>query len=184
MTFSWVQWESLGTDLNVGGKFNLWNSITRPTTLHRLWYLESTHYWWTVYIRCLEVSVSCALIDKMVLFVTLSKCNYYFLAFSTFGYLRWEFCVLVCKGKKFERTNGKCFVNLYFSILEHTNVNCHLCIFYSTCRLFIHELFFGPLGLHLLVWSELGRSTWSPTWLVVDKGAWSTGICIRPTSKR
>ena len=26
------------------------------------------------------------------------------------------------------------------------------------CRLFIHELFFGPLGLHLLVWSELGRS--------------------------
>ena len=29
----------------------------------------------------------------------------------------------------------------------------------TPCRLFIHELFFGPLGLHLLVWSELG---WSP----------------------
>ena len=28
----------------------------------------------------------------------------------------------------------------------------------TSCRLFIHELFFGPLGLHLLVWSELGRS--------------------------
>ena len=28
----------------------------------------------------------------------------------------------------------------------------------TPCRLFIHELFFGPLGLHLLVWSELGRS--------------------------
>ena len=26
------------------------------------------------------------------------------------------------------------------------------------CRLFIHEVFFGPLGLHLRVWSELGRS--------------------------
>ena len=28
----------------------------------------------------------------------------------------------------------------------------------TPCRLFIHELSFGPLGLHLLVWSELGRS--------------------------
>ena len=28
----------------------------------------------------------------------------------------------------------------------------------TPCRLFIHKLFFGPLGLHLLVWSELGRS--------------------------
>ena len=25
-------------------------------------------------------------------------------------------------------------------------------------RLFIHEVFFGPLGLHIRVWSELGRS--------------------------
>ena len=28
----------------------------------------------------------------------------------------------------------------------------------TPCRLFIHELFFEPLGLHLLVRSELGRS--------------------------
>ena len=28
------------------------------------------------------------------------------------------------------------------------------------CKLFIYEIFFGPLGLHLRVWSELGR--WSP----------------------
>jgi hypothetical protein len=29
----------------------------------------------------------------------------------------------------------------------------------TPCRLFTHEVFFGPLGLHLRVWSELG---WSP----------------------
>jgi hypothetical protein len=29
----------------------------------------------------------------------------------------------------------------------------------TPCRLFIHEVFFGPLGLHLRVWSELGCST-------------------------
>ena len=28
----------------------------------------------------------------------------------------------------------------------------------SPCRVFIHEVFFGPLGLHLSVWSELERS--------------------------
>jgi len=28
----------------------------------------------------------------------------------------------------------------------------------TPCRLFIHELFLGPLGLHLLVWSELRPS--------------------------
>ena len=28
----------------------------------------------------------------------------------------------------------------------------------TPCRLFIHEIFFGLLGLHLRVWSELGRS--------------------------
>jgi hypothetical protein len=28
----------------------------------------------------------------------------------------------------------------------------------TPCRLFVHELFLGPLGLHLLVWNELGRS--------------------------
>ena len=28
----------------------------------------------------------------------------------------------------------------------------------TPCRLFIHEIFFGPLGLHLRVWSELRRS--------------------------
>ena len=28
----------------------------------------------------------------------------------------------------------------------------------TPCRLYIHEVFFGPLGLHLCVWSELGRS--------------------------
>ena len=28
------------------------------------------------------------------------------------------------------------------------------------------------------------KSTWSPTWQVVDKGAWFTGICVRPTFKR
>ena len=27
----------------------------------------------------------------------------------------------------------------------------------NPCGLFIHEVFFGPLGLHLHVWSELGR---------------------------
>jgi hypothetical protein len=30
--------------------------------------------------------------------------------------------------------------------------------FRTPCRLFIHKLFFGPVGLHLLVWSELGLS--------------------------
>ena len=29
----------------------------------------------------------------------------------------------------------------------------------TPCRFFIHEVFFGPLGLHLRMWSELG---WSP----------------------
>ena len=28
----------------------------------------------------------------------------------------------------------------------------------TPCRCFIHEVFFGHLGLHLCVWSELGRS--------------------------
>ena len=28
----------------------------------------------------------------------------------------------------------------------------------TPCRIFIHEVFFGPLGLHLHVWSELERS--------------------------
>ena len=28
----------------------------------------------------------------------------------------------------------------------------------TPCTLFIHKIFFGPLGLHLLGWSELGRS--------------------------
>ena len=28
----------------------------------------------------------------------------------------------------------------------------------TPCRLFIHKVFFGPLGLHLREWSELGRS--------------------------
>ena len=28
----------------------------------------------------------------------------------------------------------------------------------TPCRLFIHEVFFGPLGLHLRVWSERGQS--------------------------
>ena len=28
----------------------------------------------------------------------------------------------------------------------------------TPCRLFIHKLFIGPLGLHLLVWSEVGQS--------------------------
>jgi hypothetical protein len=37
--------------------------------------------------------------------------------------------------------------------LDH-NMPCR-----TLCRLFIHELFLGPLGLHLLVWSEL---EWSP----------------------
>ena len=32
----------------------------------------------------------------------------------------------------------------------------------TPCRLFIHEAFFEPLGLHLGVWSELGRSP--PFW--------------------
>ena len=32
----------------------------------------------------------------------------------------------------------------------------------TPCRLFIHEVFFGSLGLHLGVWSELGRSP--PFW--------------------
>ena len=28
----------------------------------------------------------------------------------------------------------------------------------TSCRLFVHGVFFGPLGLHLRVWIELGRS--------------------------
>ena len=28
------------------------------------------------------------------------------------------------------------------------------------------------------------KSTWSLTWQVVDKGAWSTRICVKPTFKR
>ena len=38
-----------------------------------------------------------------------------------------------------------------------TTMVCH-----APCRLFIHKLFFGPLGLNLQVWSELGRSP--PFW--------------------
>ena len=32
----------------------------------------------------------------------------------------------------------------------------------TPCRLFIYEVFFGPLGLHLHVWNEFGRSP--PFW--------------------
>ena len=28
----------------------------------------------------------------------------------------------------------------------------------TSCKIFIHKVLFGPLGLHLHVWSELGRS--------------------------
>ena len=28
------------------------------------------------------------------------------------------------------------------------------------------------------------KFTWSPTWQVVDKGAWFVGICVTPTSER
>ena len=28
------------------------------------------------------------------------------------------------------------------------------------------------------------KSTWNPTWQTMDKGAWSTGIFVKPTSKR
>ena len=38
---------------------------------------------------------------------------------------------------------------------ETLSIVCHVGL---SCRLFIHEVFFGPLGVHLRVLSELGRS--------------------------
>ena len=61
----------------------------------------------------------------------------------------------------------------------------------TPCRLFIHEVFFGPLGLHLRVWSELGRSP--PFWpMRATRSQWSwafnlvceVALSICPSCKR
>ena len=41
----------------------------------------------------------------------------------------------------------------------------------TPCRLFIHEIFFGSLGLHLRVWSELGRCIFWKHWAEIT--VWS-----------
>jgi len=65
------------------------------------------------------------------------------------------------------RTNDMVCYNLRHACLLKVNLvflaNHETKFFYSpTCRksfkLFTHDSFLGPLGLHLLVWSELGRS--------------------------
>ena len=55
----------------------------------------------------------------------------------------------------------------------------------NSCRLFIHDYCFGPLGLHLLVWSELGRSWpfWPMRdlklhWLHVFNPVWEMAMCL------
>ena len=63
----------------------------------------------------------------------------------------------------------------------------------SPCRLFIHAIFYGPLGLlHLRVWSELGRSvsalsTNESSWIAMVMGlqscVWS-GPSLRFTTTR
>ena len=50
----------------------------------------------------------------------------------------------------------------------------------TLCRLFIHKLFFGPLGLHLLVWSELGRSPPFNQWeLLQGHGHGLSTLCVK-----
>jgi len=43
-------------------------------------------------------------------------------------------------------------------IPAHHDILCVVCHCRNPCRLFIHDNFFGSLGLHFLVWSELGQS--------------------------
>ena len=47
----------------------------------------------------------------------------------------------------------------------------------NPCRLFIDKVFFGPFGLHLLVWNELG---WSPPFQPMGALtlAWSGAFCL------
>ena len=45
------------------------------------------------------------------------------------------------------------------------------------CRLFIHEVFFGPLGLHLCVWIEIERT--APYWpMRALRLEWSWGFSL------
>ena len=47
----------------------------------------------------------------------------------------------------------------------------------TPCGLFIHKLSFGPLGLHLLVWSELGRSLpFRPMRVLTLQWSWAFSI--------
>ena len=61
--------------------------------------------------------------------------------------------------------------NLLWGILT----TCQPCR--TPCRLFIYKLLFGPLGLHLLVWSKLGRSP--PFWpmkALTLQWSWAFGL--------
>ena len=47
----------------------------------------------------------------------------------------------------------------------------------NSCRLFIHNEFFEPLGLHLLAWSELGRSrSFQPTRHLRMQWSWALDL--------
>ena len=48
------------------------------------------------------------------------------------------------------------------------------------CRLFIHEVFFGALGLHLRVWSELRRSPpFRPMRALRLQLSWVSVLCVQ-----
>ena len=55
----------------------------------------------------------------------------------------------------------------------------------TPCRLFIHELFFGPLGHHLRVWSELGRSPpFHPTRALRLQWSWAFNLVCEGSRDR
>ena len=50
----------------------------------------------------------------------------------------------------------------------------------SPCRLFIHEVFFGPLGLHLRVWSNLDGLRPFNQWELLDwNGHGPSVLCVK-----
>jgi hypothetical protein len=66
----------------------------------------------------------------------------------------WPFSILKYVMEFALQSNLKCVLleNIKKKVLIHSPP-CR-----TPCKLFIHKVFFGPLGLHLHVWSELGRS--------------------------
>ena len=50
----------------------------------------------------------------------------------------------------------------------------------TPCRLVIHEVLFGPLGLHPCVWSELGRSLpFKPMRALRLQWSWAFNLCVK-----